>query len=84
MRLEKTLRIDGDRLDAVMRLRGYDAESLAGKIDKHPNTVYRVLREHTTALATVGVICAALDCHPFDLLVAEGYPEPFCLAPASH
>ena len=81
--MEKTLRLDGDRLDAVMRLRGMSSEALAGAIDKHPNTVRRMRREHSTALATVGDICVALECHPFDLLVAEGFPEPFYRAPVS-
>ena len=81
--MEKQFRLDGNRLDAVMRLRGMSSESLAVKIDKHPNTVRRLRRENSTALSTVGDICVALECHPFDLLVAEGFPEPFSLAPVS-
>ena len=81
MLLEKTLRVDGDRLNAVMRLRGMSPTLLATQIGKHPNTIYKLRRKETTALETVGDICEALDCHPFDILVAEGYPAPSLASP---
>lgn len=78
------VRIDADRLEIIMRRRDMTLGSLAGKMDMHYNGVLRIKTTGSTNLGTLEKLCNVLDCHPFDLLIAEGYPEPFCLAPASH
>jgi len=77
------IRIDKRRLETLMQMRGFDNESLAAKMGKHYNSILRLKQEQSTTLANLEVLCEALHCHPFDLLVAEGYPEPFLVAPAS-
>ena len=78
------VRVDRGRLELIMRCRGYTNGLLADKLGKHYNSVTRLKRTQSIPLAELGQLCDVLGCHPFDLLVAEGYPEPFFLAPASH
>jgi len=78
------IRVDGSRLEAVMRARGLTLGALAEKMDMHYNGVLRIKTTGSTNLGTLEKLCNVLVCHPFDLLVAEGYPVPFYLAPASH
>lgn len=79
----KEIRVDRQRLDKLMELRGLDTTSLAAKAGMHYNSVNHIRREQTTSLSGLEKLCDALNCHPFDLLVAEGYPEPFSVALAS-
>ncbi|PYJ11262.1 MAG: transcriptional regulator [Verrucomicrobia bacterium] len=66
-----------------MDMRGFDNESLAAATGKHYNSVLRLKREQSTTLSDLEKLCEVLRCHPFDLIVAEGFPEPFLVAPAS-
>ena len=77
------VRVDGNRLQATLDRRGMTLKALADKLDMHYNSILSIKRTGATNLGTLTKICDALECHPFDLLVAEGYPEPFTLAPAS-
>lgn len=85
--LDKThgsaVRVDGVRLDATLKRRKMTLKTLAEKMDMHYNSVLAIKRTGGTNLGTLTKMCDVLECHPFDLLVAEGYPEPFSLAPAS-
>lgn len=81
---EGVVRVDAERLKAVMRERKMSAVALAEKMQMHANGIQRIKSTGSTNLGTLEKMCNILNCHPFDLLVAEGYPEPFCLAPASH
>lgn len=78
------VRIDRNRLELIMRERGFTNVSLAERLNKHYNSIQRLKKVQSMPLAELGELCDALQCHPFDLIVAEGFPEPFCLAPASH
>lgn len=80
---ERDIRVDRKRIDALMELRGIDAHQLAAKMDMHYNGVQKIRKEESTSLAGLKKLCDALDCHPFDVLVAEGYPQPFSVALAS-
>ena len=80
---EQRVRVDKRRLGALMELRGIDNKTLAAMLDTHYNTILRIKEEQSTTLARLEQLCDALECHPFDLLVAEGFPEPFLVAPAS-
>jgi DNA-binding Xre family transcriptional regulator len=80
---EQRVRVDKRRLDALMGLRGIDNKTLATMLDTHYNTILRIKEEQSTTLARLEQLCDALECHPFDLLVAEGFPEPFLAAPVS-
>lgn len=79
-----SVRIDRQRLEIVMNKRGFTNVGLAERLGKHPNSIQRLKRVQSMPLSELGQLCEVLECHPFDLLVAEGFPEPFCLAPASH
>ena len=80
---EQRVRLDKRRLGAMMELRGVDNKKLAVMLNTHYNTILRMKEEQSTTLARLEQLCDALECHPFDLLVAEGFPEPFLAAPAS-
>lgn len=77
------IRIDKRRLETLMEMRGLDNESLAAAMGKHYNSVLRLKQEQSTTLSNLEKLCEVLGCHPFDLIVAEGFPEPFLAAPAS-
>lgn len=74
---EPTFRIDAKRLGTMLELRGINESDLARMIGMHPNGVRRIMRLQSTSFETVNAVSAALDCSPFDLLVAEGHPDPF-------
>jgi DNA-binding Xre family transcriptional regulator len=78
-----TIKVDAQRLEEMLRMRKLTLSVLAEKIDMHYSGVLRIKNTGSTNLGTLEKICNALDCHPFDLLVAVGYPAPFSLAPAS-
>src|SRR5690606_36981377 len=61
---------------------GLDNESLAEAMGKHYNSIIRLKQEQSTTLANLEKLCQALQCHPFDLIVAEGFPEPFLVPQA--
>lgn len=82
--MEANVRVDKKRLEEVMRLRGLNNQELATKWGRHPNSVVRLKSEQSTTVEGLAALCTALDCHPFDLLVAEGFPQPFLVALASH
>lgn len=82
--MERDIRIDKRRLEAVMALREVSNEELAKRMGKHYNSVLRLKAEQSTTLQNLTLLCDALECHPFDLLVAEGFPQPFLAAPVSH
>lgn len=77
------VRIDRDRLETLMRLRGLGIADLAVRMDMHYNSVLRIRNEESTSMKGLEKLCNALECHPFDLIVAQGYPKPFLAAPAS-
>ena len=74
---ERNIRVDRKRVDALMELRNIDAHRLAELMDMHYNGVQKIRKEESTSMAGLMKLCDALDCHPFDVLVAEGYPQPF-------
>lgn len=78
------VRVDGLRLDAMLKRRKMTLKALAEKMEMHYNSVLSIKKTGGTNLGTLTKMCDVLECHPFDLLVADGYPEPFFLAPASH
>ena len=82
--IEGMVRVDRVRLEEIMKLRGLDNNKLAQRLGMHYNGVLRIKKEQSTSIDGLQKLCNALSCHPFDLLVAEGYPEPFYLAQASH
>lgn len=81
--LERRVRIDRERLEVMMRLRKMTNKELAEKSGLSYNAILRIKREQSTSLEGLQRTCDALDCHPFDLIVAEGYPEPFLAIPVS-
>jgi transcriptional regulator with XRE-family HTH domain len=72
------LRIDGERVHALMREKGIrSVQELAAMSGVHANTLTPVLRGGGWSARTAERLAAALGCNPIDLLVSEGYPEPF-------
>lgn len=78
------LRVDANRFELILKREKMNMAELAEKAQMHYNGVLRIKQTGRTSLETLALLCSILNCHPFDLLVADGYPEPFCLAPASH
>ena len=78
------IRIDKRRLETIMEMRGFDNDSLAAAMGKHYNSIIRLKQEQSTTLSNLERLCQALRCHPFDLIVAEGFPEPFWAPQVSH
>lgn len=81
---DASLRVDRVRLETLMTMRGETNETLAEKTGKHYNSIVRLKKEQSIGLAELAKLCTVLNCHPFDLLVAEGFPKPFWGALASH
>jgi len=81
---QTSFRVDRVRLEEVMRVRGLTITTLAAKLGMHYNGVLRIKQTQSTSMDGVKALALALDCHPFDLVVAEGFPKPFYLAQASH
>jgi DNA-binding Xre family transcriptional regulator len=78
------IRVDEVRMKEMMDRRGMTIQDVADKMEMHYNAVLRIKKGANTNLDTVQKLCNALECHPFGLLVAEGYPETFCLALTIH
>ena len=79
----KEVKIDKGRLTAMQELRGIDNKELARRLGINVSGLQRIKQKESTSMKTLGHLCDILDCHPFDLLVATGYPEPFLVAQAS-
>lgn len=82
--VKTSFRVDRVRLEEVMRVRGFTIATLAQKMGMHYNGVLRIKQTESTSMDGVEKLCLALDCHPFDLVVAEGFPKPFYHAQVSH
>lgn len=79
-----SLRLDRQRLEALMEMRGVSGASLARSIGVGAGTIQKIKSREATTLGRIAQLSRVLNCSPFDLLVAEGFPEPFSGAPASH
>lgn len=77
------VRVDGHRLDVMLRRKQLTLTTLAEKMGMHYNSLLHIKRFGGTNLGTLARMCEVLECHPFDLLVAEGYPQPFYPAPVN-
>lgn len=75
------LRVDRHRLQAMMAIRGFTNETLASATDRHYNSILRLKQEQSTTFNHLESLCETLHCHPFDLIVAEGFPDPFLGVP---
>jgi len=76
------LRIDRTRVQALMTLHGVDTmQELSERSGVHVNTLTVVLRGGRWSAKTIERLAIALDCNPVDLLVADGFPAPFSVAP---
>lgn len=76
------IRVDRTRLEQIMKERGFTNTTLADAMGKHYNSILRLKQEQSLPFNELEKLCVVLNCHPFDLIVAEGFPEPFSLAPA--
>lgn len=78
------LRIDRERVEALMKRKGIETYQELSKVSGvHANTLTVVMRGGNWSTGTAEKLAAALNCNPIDLMVAEGFPEPFSVAPAS-
>ncbi|CAN5129442.1 hypothetical protein BH10PLA2_BH10PLA2_26940 [soil metagenome] len=82
--MDGTIRVDRLRLEEMMKLRGVNFAELAQRMEMHYNGALRIKQTQSTSLEGLAKLCNALKCHPFDLVVAEGFPAPFFLAQVSH
>ena len=65
------------KLNAVQALRGISNRQLAEAIGASYNGILRIKKDESTSLNTLAKICTALQCSPNDILVMDGFPEPF-------
>lgn len=77
------VRVDEKRFEVMLLKRGLTIKDVADRMGMHYNSVLRIKTMGSTNLGTLEQLCNVLECHPFDLLVAQGYPEPFYPAPVS-
>lgn len=75
IKVKASIKVDRIRLDAVMLDRGLTNVSLSQKMECYIGTIQRIKLTGNISLDTLEVMCAVLECHPFDLLVCKGYPE---------
>lgn len=81
----KGMRIDEERVRALMKENGlHSYQDLAAASGVHANTLTVVLRGGGWSAKTAERLAKALNCNPIDLIVTEGFPEPFLAAQASH
>jgi len=74
MQTTPSITVDALRLEVIMREKGFSMRSLSRKMSCHIATLYRIKETGHVSFGTLEEMCAALECHPFDLLVARGYP----------
>lgn len=64
------------RLQALLKTHGIDELELAKRIDKHPSTVYRILKkENEPSKTTVKLIAEALNVSPEWLMTGDSAKE---------
>jgi DNA-binding Xre family transcriptional regulator len=63
------LRIDGDKLKAIIKRQGMTTHLVAGAMGMHTNGILRIIRTGSTSLSTLEMLCEVLNCNPMDLLV---------------
>lgn len=77
------IRVDRNMLNVIMHDRGITNVELARRMDVHPNAIVRIKREQSTSLSGLKDLCKALECHPFDIMKVEGFPDPLMDAPSA-
>lgn len=73
--------VDRGRINIIMQDRGISNVDLAERMGVHRNAIVRIKREQSTSLDGLEKLCKALNCHPFDIVMAEGFPDPLMDAP---
>ncbi len=81
--MRMALRVDEQRVRARMvECRIYSVEELARRSDVTSSTLRRMFAGEEFLSTSLTKIATALNCSPFDLLTAEGHPDPLLAAPA--
>jgi len=81
--MEKTLRVNPKKVKILAALRGiYTNEELAHRAGITQRTLSNIMSGKGARLDTVASLAGALSCHPFDILMADGFPSPHMDAPA--
>jgi len=71
------VKVSRKRLTAMQSLRGVSNQQLADAIGASYNGILRIKKDESTSLNTLSRICNVLYCNPVDILVMDGFPEPF-------
>jgi len=77
-----TLRVDAARVAYFKTKAGIGPDTeLVRRAKQHGEkfskfTLDRMLSGENTTLESIRVLAIALDCHPYDIMVAEGFPSP--------
>ena len=77
-----TLRVDDARVAYFKKKAGIGPDTeLVRRAKQHGDkfskfTLDRMLSGENTTLDSIRVLAIALDCHPCDIMVAEGFPPP--------
>ncbi len=81
--MSQTLRIDPTRVKVLAALKGIKTnDELATRAGITQRTLSNIMSGKNARLDTVSALALALGCHPFDILVANGFPAPHMAAPA--
>lgn len=60
----------------MLASRDMSVRDLARASGVHEQTLYNLMAGKDFTSGTLAKIAAALDCHPVDLIDAQGYPDP--------
>lgn len=80
---KKEVRVDRNAINVIQQERGISNVELARRMGVHHNAIIRIKKEQSTSFNGLTSLCEALNCHPFDIIRAEGFPPPLVDAPAS-
>lgn len=77
------LRINAKFVRLAMAEKNYDQRTLARKSGLSEPTIYNVLKGKSFSSDTLAKLAKALECHPVDLIEADGFVDPHVDASAA-
>jgi len=78
-----TVRLNGRFVKHLLTDRDMTARDLAAVAGISEATMYRLLGGEAFSSVTLGKLALALECHPTDLIEAEGFAHPHLDAPVA-
>lgn len=78
-----TVKLNSKFVKYLLTDRDMTARDLARLADISEGTMYRMLSGEAFNTVTLGKLATALECHPIDLIEAEGFTPPHMVAPVA-